>query len=498
MADADDTRSGLSGFDLGPWRVEPGLDQLVGESGRVDLEPRTMDLLLCLVRHAGETVTKETILTEVWKGAIVVEGVIPKTVSALRQALGDDVAAPRFILTVPRRGYRLVAAVRGSQSSDSPARGTDAPSEAPASTSRPRAGARFAVAVGFGLLLGALALGVWLTRGPRGRDVALRSSREPAMPEAVERLFLEARLLWSRRGPDDVLRAHALLEQVAREAPDSADAHGWLALSWVTRGNYRGEPAIAFAHADAEAARALELDADSAAAHAGAGLVALNRRLDIATAIAEQRRALALDSSFAPARQYLAEALSAAGHHDAALATLDEALRQEPLSAVLHGVRGLLLLRAGRPLGALEAFDRTLVLDPRFGWLHRYRAYALASLGREQEACAALLEEAAMFVASPDELDDGRREVARDGLAGYWRWRLRRMEELAASESRPRPTQLAEALAGSGRFDEALAELARAPAAEDGEYFLYYRSSPAFDPIRDRPAFRALYAALER
>ena len=58
----------------------------------------------------------------------------------------------------------------------------------------------------------------------------------------------------------------------------------------------------------------------------------------------------------------------------------------------------------------------------------------------------------------------------------------------------PRPSQYAEALAGVGRLDEAMAELRRSPAAGDGEYFLYVRDSPAFDPIRERPEFRALYS----
>ena len=71
-----------------------------------------MDLLVCLARRSGETVSKETLLEEVWKGAFVVEGVIPKTLSGLRSALGDDASEPTFILTVPRRGYRLVAPVR--------------------------------------------------------------------------------------------------------------------------------------------------------------------------------------------------------------------------------------------------------------------------------------------------------------------------------------------------------------------------------------------------
>ncbi|MDQ1348832.1 MAG: hypothetical protein QG573_2208, partial [Acidobacteriota bacterium] len=71
-------------FEIGPWRVEPGHDPLQRGSESVAIEPRAMDLLVCLARHAGETVAKETLLEEVWKGAFVVEGVVPKTLSALR------------------------------------------------------------------------------------------------------------------------------------------------------------------------------------------------------------------------------------------------------------------------------------------------------------------------------------------------------------------------------------------------------------------------------
>lgn len=99
-------------FALGEWTVDPGLDRLERGEELVTLEPRAMDLLACLARHAGETVSKDTILHEVWADAAVVEGVIPKTISTLRAALGDDAAAPTYILTAPRRGYRLVAAVR--------------------------------------------------------------------------------------------------------------------------------------------------------------------------------------------------------------------------------------------------------------------------------------------------------------------------------------------------------------------------------------------------
>ncbi|KAB2958330.1 MAG: transcriptional regulator, partial [Thermoanaerobaculia bacterium] len=99
-------------FEVGRWRAEPGLNLLRDQGEERPLEPRAMDVLVCLARHAGETVSKETLLEEVWGGAFVVEGVVAKTVFALRQALGDDADEPRFILTVPRRGYRLIAPVR--------------------------------------------------------------------------------------------------------------------------------------------------------------------------------------------------------------------------------------------------------------------------------------------------------------------------------------------------------------------------------------------------
>ncbi|KAB2963661.1 MAG: hypothetical protein F9K16_06160 [Thermoanaerobaculia bacterium] len=101
-------------FALGPWRVEPGLNRLHGPGGEVTLEPRAMELLVCLARHAGETVSKEQLLEEVWRGAFVVEGVIPKTVHALRQALGDDATAgaPAVECDQPPAAYRTFLEAR--------------------------------------------------------------------------------------------------------------------------------------------------------------------------------------------------------------------------------------------------------------------------------------------------------------------------------------------------------------------------------------------------
>jgi DNA-binding winged helix-turn-helix (wHTH) protein/serine/threonine protein kinase len=71
----------------------------------VDLESKPLDVLQQLLIHAGEVVTKEELLENVWTGIMVVDGSLATAVSKLRKALGDD--EQTIILTVPRVGYRL-------------------------------------------------------------------------------------------------------------------------------------------------------------------------------------------------------------------------------------------------------------------------------------------------------------------------------------------------------------------------------------------------------
>ncbi|MEO8276428.1 MAG: winged helix-turn-helix domain-containing protein [Thermoanaerobaculia bacterium] len=510
-------------FQVGEFRVEPGLDRIVGANGAIAVEPRAMDLLLFLAAHPGQTLTKEQLLDTVWKGASVVEGVLPKTIFALRHALGDHAENPRYILNVPRRGYRLIAAVTALpgalptalddlRSAEVPAAADAADAAAPAPPERVaaepeltqvdvRAGRRGSAVVAYTLLavFGTIAVALTVARF-RDDPVAPDSSAGASVPsgvtaQSVEKVLLEARLLWSRRDPADVTRAYDLLRQAAREAPESAEVRGWLALALVIRANYVGSTLESFEQAENEADRALKLDPRSAVAHCAKGLVALNRRLSLGEAVAEQRRALELDPQLVVAHQFLAEALSAAGQNDEARQVIEAALQLEPLSPVLHGVEGLVLLRADLPLAALDAFDRVLVLAPQFGWVHRYRAYSLARLGRPMDAADALYKEAEALKEDPAVLARLRADITRSGLPGYWKWRLERVEVMMRSRGWvPRPSQYAEALAGVGRYDEALAQLRAAPAAGDGEYFLYFRDSPAFDPIRDRPEFRAIYS----
>lgn len=98
-------------FQMGPVRVEPAINRLTTDTGTVELEPQVMDLLVYLAQARGEVRSKEQIAQALWPDASVNDDALSRTVWKLRQALGDDAKSPRFVQTVSRRGYRLIASV---------------------------------------------------------------------------------------------------------------------------------------------------------------------------------------------------------------------------------------------------------------------------------------------------------------------------------------------------------------------------------------------------
>jgi transcriptional activator of cad operon len=96
---------------IGDWCINPASGQISrnGETARVEV--RTMRLLLCLAEHAGEVVSIDDLLNQVWSGVFVNQDSVYQAVASLRRLLGDDPKQPTCIETLPRLGYRLVAAV---------------------------------------------------------------------------------------------------------------------------------------------------------------------------------------------------------------------------------------------------------------------------------------------------------------------------------------------------------------------------------------------------
>lgn len=108
MSPSDTTRS----FRIGDWKVNPALDEISRDGRKVKLEPRMMRLLCCLASRPAVVVSLAELLDQVWPGVVVSQSSVYQAVAQLRRELGDAEAEPRYIATVARKGYRLVAEVR--------------------------------------------------------------------------------------------------------------------------------------------------------------------------------------------------------------------------------------------------------------------------------------------------------------------------------------------------------------------------------------------------
>jgi TolB-like protein/DNA-binding winged helix-turn-helix (wHTH) protein/Tfp pilus assembly protein PilF len=96
---------------IGDWLVDPRDDSLTRGADRVKIEPRTMRLLMRLAKTPGAVVSQEELLESVWTGVVVGTASIYQSMSQLRKVLGDSDDPPRYIETVARKGYRLIARV---------------------------------------------------------------------------------------------------------------------------------------------------------------------------------------------------------------------------------------------------------------------------------------------------------------------------------------------------------------------------------------------------
>lgn len=95
---------------LGGWQLEPTFNRLTRDGTEVQLEPRTMQVLACLIDAAGEPVTRATLMQTVWGHEYVTEDALNRAVSRLRKALTAELGAVATIETIPKVGYRLRAA----------------------------------------------------------------------------------------------------------------------------------------------------------------------------------------------------------------------------------------------------------------------------------------------------------------------------------------------------------------------------------------------------
>jgi TolB-like protein/DNA-binding winged helix-turn-helix (wHTH) protein/Flp pilus assembly protein TadD len=98
-------------FQVGDWFVDPANNRIQKGEFISKLEPRAMEVLVCLAQTPGRVISREELEETVWAGRIVTQDSLSTAINKLRKALDDDSRNPLYIETVSKRGYRLIALV---------------------------------------------------------------------------------------------------------------------------------------------------------------------------------------------------------------------------------------------------------------------------------------------------------------------------------------------------------------------------------------------------
>jgi len=130
-----------SSFFIEEWQVLPAQGTLRLGDTVVHLEPKAMEVLVYLAGRAGQVITRNELERDVWHGALVGYDAVTNTVIKLRKALGDDSRKPRFISTIPKKGYQLICEVSintARKSTSTPVHDNSKPGSETPQPARPR------------------------------------------------------------------------------------------------------------------------------------------------------------------------------------------------------------------------------------------------------------------------------------------------------------------------------------------------------------------------
>ncbi|MGE3492978.1 MAG: tetratricopeptide repeat protein [Vicinamibacterales bacterium] len=418
-------------FEFGEFRLDAARRLLFRGDAPVPILPRAFDILLCLVQRRGQLVTKEELLKAVWPDTFVEEGNLAQNISVIRRALGESPRDHRYIVTIPRRGYRFAPEIVET---------------------RPAAS---------------------------------------ASPRAVE-LCLKARQLLNRRLTESLLQAIALFVQASDEDPTYAPAWVGLADAYALLSLYGAlAPGEAFPRSRAAAEQALALDPAKAEAHNALAVVELFYAWNWPAAESAFRRALELRSDYSDAEQRYGIFLIVMGRFDEARTALDRAQALDPLSRIIATIAGYPAYYSRQYEAAARQFRHVLQIDPDFSMAHFRLGLALTQLGQYDEALLELqtskrLSNDRDVIAALGRLYAlmGRRAEAKAAL-----------EELHARSRTTFVAAYAVALIHTalGDRDRAFEWLEKA-VAERSYWAIYLNVDPALDDLRADPRFDALRA----
>lgn len=488
------------------FQINPETGDLLGADGPVGLQPLPSRVLTLLVLKAGALVTRDDIKRRIWgETTFAADQALNAAIRQIRIALDDSATEPRFVSTVPRKGYRFVAQIEPG-SGPSPFLSADAATENASQHSgapvtavdqtevvggprvtlprawRNRSPSSRLLIVALAVITIATLVGIDRLAGFRGVSDSVGSIREAAnLPEDARLEYLKGRELLKRSDPGSWRDAATAFEAVRAQSPDFLPATAGAGHAALRLGQFERAAGLA--------AWTLASDSLNGEAHMILGATLLQRgNWDQARTAFERARSLAPDL----VGSYTGLAVLAAldERPEAAFELAEAALDADPLSAITLGDAGYVALWTGHPQRAIDWCRHAQDLQPDWSIPKYCLLDAYHDLGRaeaEQRQAAAILR---LLDAPSAVIRDVEAASAPDGLRRYRSWQIERLDP-AGSE----PPELAGYLAvlrmQEGNVDDAV-RLLEVAAETDPVGLRFTLLDPVFDSLQRDPRFGGL------
>ena len=323
-----------------------------------------------------------------------------------------------------------------------------------------------------------------------GSEQEAIAARPTENTEAYQ-LYLRGRFFWNKRTGQNLNKAAEYFNQAIAADPGYALAYVGLADSYVLMPLYgAGTPQDSNPKAKAAAEKALQIDDRLAEAHASLAEI-FCFDLDLLRAVSEFERAIELNPNYPTAHQwYGSSALTSLGRFDQAIAEVKRAIALDPLSLVINSDLGNSYYRARRYDEAVKQLRKTVDLDPDFYYAHWNLGSALKAKGdlrgaiEQYEKARALNEDPSMLgLLGNAYAAAGRKDEA---------IKIRDELETISKQRYVSAYSFALVYLGLGDKDEAIRRLQKSYEDRAGESLRFIRVDPLLDPLRGDPRFEAL------
>jgi len=480
-------------YRAGRLQVDVQARRVSRDGAEIRLTDLTFDVLAVLLRRAPATVSKKTLLKEVWRGTVVEPDTVKKRIALLREALGDDDPDAPLIRVVRGRGYSIAQRVERP--------GHRGLSESLGNWRLP------AIAAGIAVL--PLAAFLAVTLGPDGGEHEQKpdhisratiensdgdDSAERPLPSAeigsvdpiAYRYYLEGKRL--RRSSDGSLAASRALERAVDIEPRFAAAIAELALCHLGSAGYPA-PEQPESSAHKLARRALELDPTLPEANVAAAAVAIYSDWNWDEAEALLTRGLAISPDHEYLLSYLGSLAAIQGDLERAIALVKPLVARDVTDARLHYSLGQLFYRSGRYREAIESYRLALELDATLKLAHmaigRVRALQGDPEGAMKEMALEPLDSFRLYGLALTHIVAGNELAAKEML-----------QKLVEDHSQHLAYWIGTLYAYQGKSDDAFAYLELAFESHDNG-LLELLTDPLLETARHDPRFGDLAARMD-